>query len=79
MTDDERDEALLSLLAEAEMMRSIVGILCVWTLPDDAIDVLVDELEVPLTHPLGGATNAAADRIAGKIAELRNRKRRRGY
>ena len=87
MTDDEKDELLLSLAIEAEMMRSIVGILCVKSLPDEVLDKIIEELDTPIAQ-FGPGKNIVADahlmhavqdRIADKIAFLRSQKRRRGY
>ena len=79
MNGAERDQLLLGLCADVEIMRSILGVLCIWILPDDAIDRLIDELDVPDFRkeiPVK-ITNAAADRMASKLSELRHRKKGR--
>ena len=73
MTNAERDWHILNLIADMEIMRSILGVLTVAILPDDAIDLLVEQLDIPTDSPIG-ATDAAADRMAEQISICRARK-----
>lgn len=75
--DDERDEPLVKLFAEAEMSRSVAGSLRVFTLSDDTFDALAEEPEEPLSTLHVSVANADTDRIADKCAKLRRTKRLR--
>lgn len=83
MTADEMEELLINLTHDFEHLQSLVAFLCVEKLPGPAIDVLIEELDIPITE---GATstenavaNAAADRMARKLSNLRARLRVRGH
>ena len=77
MEKAEQEWHILNLIADMEIMRSILGALTVSMLPDNAVDLLIEELDIPLI--IEGApvnfTNAAAERMAEKIAIFRARKR----
>ena len=73
MTKAQQERHILKLIADIEIMRSILGALTVAILPDEAIDLLVEQLDIPTDSPIG-ATNAAADRMAEQISIFRARK-----
>ena len=80
MTDDERDQMLRDLRADVEVIRALVATLSVLYIPDDALDLVIETLDVPLVGASEdeGVTNAAIDRMANEIADLRRWKRRLG-
>ena len=48
MNQRERDRLLFGLCADVEIMRSLLGVLCVQVLSDDALDLLIEEFDSPL-------------------------------
>ena len=64
---------LLALTADVEIMRLVLAVLCVHTLPDDALDRLIDFLEIPEvgSDPFSQHVNLAAERLVERIVSER--------
>lgn len=74
---DLTEHRILGIYADLEVMRSALAVLCVYALPDDVLDALIEDLDVPEigSDPFTQATNAAAERFSEKLAHGRARKR----
>ncbi len=66
---------LMNLYADVEVFRSILARLLIETQSDSWVALLLEELEVPEvgSDPFTQVSNAALDRMAQRIAELRGR------
>lgn len=73
------EHRLLALTADVEMMRLVLAVLCVQTFPDDALDRLIDFLEIPEvgSDPLSHHVNLAAERLVERIVIERAGRRSR--
>ena len=75
---DLTDQRILSIYADLAIMQSVLAVVSVYTLPDDVLDTLIEDLDIPelAGGPFAELANAAADRFASKLAKGRARKRR---
>ena len=82
MDDEERDRMMFRLYAEVEILKSLCAVLSTAVLPDDTIDAMIEELDIPTLGFGEDETkilHAACERLAQKFSEHRRRKRLRGY
>ena len=73
---DPTESRILELEVEVEFLRSLLVVLSVYVLPDDALDTAIEDIDIPVSGlEAMSIVNRVSDRLANKLAKGRARKR----